>query len=71
MNILTIYTNYKIGTHTYLIRTVSFIIIEGCVNHDILTLLYMKYLFMKILFPIISFRYIQDKFSHILENRSF
>ena len=34
--------NYKltIATHTYLIQTVSFIIIEGYVNHDILASLY-------------------------------
>ena len=29
-------SNYKIGAHTYLIQTVSFIIIEGYVNHNIL-----------------------------------
>ena len=42
--------NYKTGTHTYHMQTVSFIIIEGCVNRDILTLLYIKHLFLKMLF---------------------
>ena len=31
--------NYKIDVHTHFIQTVSFIIIEGQVIHDILTLL--------------------------------
>ena len=37
--------NYKltIATHTYLIQTVSFIIIEGYVNHDILASLYQAF----------------------------
>ena len=48
--------NYKISTHTYFIQTVSFIIIEGYVNDDILTLLYISYLFAKMLFSIICFR---------------
>ena len=32
------------------------VIIKGCVNHEILTLLYINYVFVKILFSIISFR---------------
>ena len=34
----------------YLIHTLSFVIIEGCVNHDILMLLYISHLFVKMLF---------------------
>ena len=48
--------NYEVDFHTYLIQTVFFIIIEGCVNHDILTLPYISHLFVKILFSVISFR---------------
>ena len=48
--------NYKIGPYTYIIQTVSFVIIEECVNHDIPTLLYISCLFVKMLFSIISFR---------------
>ena len=48
--------NYKIGTNTYVIQTVYFIIIKGCVNHDIITLLYNRHLFVKMPFSIISFR---------------
>lgn len=47
--------NYEIGTHTYLIETASLIVIEFYVNHNIIGLPYIRYMFVKMPFLIISY----------------